>query len=246
MENQGIACPQCGGVFPIREEGPFTTCPFCGSNLHLGSEQAIAHEIVLPTIPADELPGRLGRWLTAREVTALPADVSARLVWFPFWTVPDGTVFPAAPILASNLATFRLPAGDRKAFAEEFTRSGEVTQATVLGDSLAVPDSSRASLRLIHLPFHEVRFRIFRHDFRVWFDAASGQPITFELPPASEKRLDLTYAVLLGALFCVVFWATKSVFGYGRAPLLGLAVLAAGGPLFWLVVKRAMSLSEGE
>lgn len=245
MPSEEFSCPQCGGALAVREEGSFTTCPFCGANLHLDPDAAIGHELVLPAVAAEEAPERLGRWLKEREVTSAPLEVATRLLWFPFWTLPDGALFPAAPLLASNLSSFRLPAGDRKAFTTELTRSAEIVAATVLVEGLAVPDADRPSLRLVHVPFHEVRFRLFARDFRVWLDAASGQVLAFDLPPTSEKRLDVTYTVLLGILFCVVFWATGSIFGHGRNPVVGVVVLAAAGPLFWLATKKAMSLSEG-
>lgn len=244
MPADEIACPQCGGLFRAEEEGTFATCPFCGSKLHLGAEEAIGHELVVPTLRDEETPERLGRWLKEREVTAKPKDVSSRLLWFPFWALPDGALFPAAPLLASNLASFRLPPGDRKAFNEELTRSAEVVPASVLSESLPVPVPAQGAARLLHLPFREVRFRLFAREYRVFFDAASGQVLAFELPPTSERRLDVTYSFLLALLFALLLWGTRSLFGHGRGPLFGLTLLAAAGPLFWLAAKKMIGLSE--
>jgi len=244
MPSEGITCPQCGCAFNAEEEGAFATCPSCGSKLHLASAEAIGHEILIPTLGDVETPERLGRWLKEREVTAKPKELATRLVWFPFWSLPDGALFPAAPLLASNLGDFRSPSGDRKAFREELTRSAEVVSASVLAASLPVTDEERSAVRLLHLPFREVKFKLFGREYRIWLDAASGQVLAFELPPTSERRLDVTYGVLLTVLFAVVLWGVRSLFGHGHGLVFGLALLVAAGPLFWLLARQAISFSE--
>lgn len=247
MPIEEIACPQCGGSFRPEEEGAFASCPFCGSRLHLGEDRAIGHEILLPTLRAEETPERLGRWLKEREVTASPSDVKDQILWFPFWLLPDGRLLPAAPLLSSNVTSFHLPPGDRKAFRAELARPGDVVPASILPEGLPVSEAERKAARLLHLPFREIRFRLFRRDHRLWLDAVSGQALAFELPPTSERRLDVTYAVLLALLFVVVLWGVRAVFGVTIARHLpGLGALVAAGPLFWLVTKLAMRLSEAE
>ena len=244
MTDAAINCPQCGSAFHAEEEGAFATCPFCGSKLHLGTTETIGHEILIPTLADAETPERLGRWLKEREVTAKPKELTTRLVWFPFWTLPEGALFPAAPLLASNVGNFRPPSGDRKAFREELTRSAEVVSASILAESLPLSDDERSTVHLLHLPFREVRFKLFGREYRIWIDAASGQVLAFELPPTSEQRLDVTYSVLLTLLFVVVLWGVRSLFGHGHGTLFGLALLVAAGPLFWLLARQAIRFSE--
>ncbi len=244
MPSDPIACPRCGGSFHAEEEGAFATCPFCGSKLHLGATGALGHELLLPTLAGTQTPERLGRWLKEREVTAKPKGLTTRLVWFPFWILPEGTLFPAAPLLASNLPDFRAPSGDRKAYREELTRSADVVAASILATSLPVSDDEQSAMRLLHLPFREVRFELFGREYRVWIDAASGQVLAFELPPTSERRLDVTYSLLLAVLFAVVLWGVRSLFGHGHGALFGIVLLAAAGPLFWLLARQAINFSE--
>lgn len=244
MTDARITCPQCGSAFEAEEEGAFATCPSCGSKLHLGTAEAIGHEILIPTLAEAETPERLGRWLKEREVTAKPTELATRLFWFPFWSLPSGALFPAAPLLAIHAGDFRAPSGDRKAFREELTRSSEVVPASVLAASLPVSDEEQGTARLLHLPFREVRFRLLGRDYRVWIDAASGQVLAFELPPTSERRLDATYGVLLAVLFAVVLLGVRSLFGHGHGTLFGLALLVAAGPLFWLLARKAIGFSE--
>lgn len=242
---EGITCPQCAGVFHAAEEGTFVTCPFCGSKLHLGAEEAIGHEMLMPAIGEEETPERLGRWLKQRDITAKPREIATRPLWFPFWSLPEGTLFPAAPLLASNLAAFRAPSGDRKAFREELTRNADVVPASVLADSLPLPETERGAVRLFHLPFREVRFKLYRREYHVWLDAVSGQDLAFQLPPTAERRLDVTYAILLAVLFGVVLWGVRSLFGHGRGTLFGAVLLATAGPIFWLLARQAIGFSEG-
>lgn len=190
-------CPRCGIRFDADEEGAFATCPACGSLLHLGDEAEIAHQRLVPVLDEAAALGRLARWLRDREVLADPKEVATRLLWFPFWLLPGDALVPAAPLLASNLGAFRAPAGDRVAFREREAGPGEIVPASVPPAAIPVDEKARRAAKLLHVPFREVRFRLWGHDYTVWFDAATGQALDFGLPPTSERRLDVTYALLL-------------------------------------------------
>ncbi len=245
MSNDAPACPRCGGRLVLEEDGAFATCASCGSRLHLGEEEAVGHQMLVPVLSDEEARASLSRWLRDREVTADPREVASGLVWFPFFLLPGSAVVPAAPLLASNLASFKLPAGDRKAFDAGAARGGEVVPASVRPESLDLPDEARASVRLLHVPFRRVRFALFDRSYEVWFDAASGQPLDFSLPPTSERRLDVTYAVLATLLFAVAAYGVRCLFGgFGATWVRGAVVLAVAGPLFWLVAWAVIRLSE--
>lgn len=245
MTAEEHACPRCGIRFDADEEGVFATCPACGSLLHLGDEAEIAHQRLVPVLDEAAVLGRLARWLRDREVLADPKEVATRLLWFPFWLLPGDALVPAAPLLASNLGAFRAPAGDRVAFREGEAGPAEIVPASVPPAAIVDDEATRRAARLLHVPFREVRFRLWGHDYTVWFDAATGQALDFDLPPTSERRLDVTYALLLLALFAAGVYGVRTLFGGTAAPgWVGAAVLAGAAGVFLAVAFALIRLTE--
>ncbi len=245
MAVERLLCPRCGIRFAAEEEGAFATCPACASRLHLGEEEEVTHQSLVPVLDEPAALGRLSRWLRDREITADPKETVTRLLWFPFWLLPDETLVPAAPLLASNLGAFRLPAGDRVAFHEAAGGAAEVVPASVPAASLAADEEARRKAKLLHVPFREVRFRLWGRDYHVWFDAATGQPLDFDLPPTSERRLDFTYALLLFALFAAGVYGVRTLFGGTGAPWwAGIVVLAGAAVIFLAVAQVVIRVSE--
>jgi hypothetical protein len=245
MTAESLLCPRCGIRFEAEEEGAFATCPACGSRLHLGDEEELAHQRLVPALDEIAFLGRFARWLRNREVLADPKEVATRLLWFPFWLLPGDALVPAAPLLASNLGSFHLPAGDRVAFRSGPGGSGEVVPASVPPAGIEGDEETRHEARLLHVPFREVRFRLWGRDYTVWFDAATGQALDFDLPPTSERRLDVTYALLLLVLFAAGVYGVRTLFGGTGAPWwAGAVVLAGAGVVFWAVARVVIHLSE--
>jgi len=178
----------------------FANCPACGSLLHLGGVAEIAHQRLVPVLDEAAALGHLARWLRGREVLADPKEAATRLLGFPFRLLPGDALIPAAPLLASNLGAFRAPAGDRVAFREGEAGPAEIVPASVPPAAIVVDEVTRRAAKLLHVPFREVCFRLWGRDDTIWFDAATGQALDFDLPPTSERRLDVTYALLLLAL----------------------------------------------
>jgi hypothetical protein len=201
--------------------------------------------MLLPVLDDSAVLGRLARWLRDREILADPKEASTRLLWFPFWLLPGNVLVPAAPILASNLGALRLPAGDRVAFRKGPDGSAEVVAPSVPPAAIDVDDSTREEAKLLHVPFREVRFRLWGHDYTVWFDAATGQALDFDLPPTSERRLDVTYGLLVFALFAAGVYGVRTLFGGTGAPWwAGAAVLAVAAGVFWAVAWAVIRFSE--
>lgn len=245
MTVESLLCPRCGIRFAAIEEGAFATCPACGSRLHLGGEEELAHQMLLPVLDDSAVLGRLARWLRDREILADPKEVASRLLWFPFWLLPGNVLVPAAPVLASNLGAFRLPAGDRVAFRRGPDGSAEVVAPSVPPAAIDVDEATREEAKLLHVPFREVRFRLWGHDYSVWFDAATGQALDFDLPPTSERRLDVTYGLLVFALFAAGVYGVRTLFGGTGAPWwAGAAVLAVAAGVFWAVAWAVIRFSE--
>jgi len=245
MADGGILCPRCGSPLSADEEGAFATCPACASRLHLGDVEEVPHQGLVPVLDEPAVLGRLSRWLRDREVTADPAEVTTRLLWFPFWLLPGDALVPAAPLLASNVGAFRLPAGDRVAFRGAAGGAAEVVPASVAVEGLEAEEEARRDARLLHVPFREVTFRLWGRDYRVWFDAATGQALDFDLPPTSERRLDVTYALLLLALFAAGVFGVRTLFGGTGSPWpVGVAVLVGAAVAFWGVARVVINLSE--
>jgi hypothetical protein len=148
----------------------------------------VKHEIFLPALKPEDLPSRLTKWLDEREAMGTPTDVASRLLFFPFWvhaTRDQETLVPGAALLADGLASFKLPAGDAKSFGPDFTRLGTVLPATVARESTPFGGAPASDLRLVHVPFFEISFRLFRKTVRVWMDAVSGQVLPLDPVPTS-------------------------------------------------------------
>jgi len=244
-----IACPQCGAPVRPEEEDAFVACEFCGSRMYLDPDTAVRHEILPETVGRGELPARLGRWLHDREAVGKPRRVSTRLLWFPFWVLPDGhrghDLRPAAALLVEGLDRFALPGGDRKAFREEIAAKGDLVPATVLLDSLVPGGEPPEGVRLVHLPFWEVSFELGAAEHRVWIDAAGGQVLAHTHPPSAEGRRDRVYAGVLGLTFVVLLVGFFSLFQGGGASVLGLALLVLAGPGAWAVIRASIARVEG-
>lgn len=240
----GSRCPQCGGSVELEEEDSFAHCPFCGSLLHL--DGAMSTDLLLqPVIDQRELPTRLTKWLDDREALGKPAGITTRLLFFPFWNVPNGArpiLVPAAPLLALDLDKFALPSGDLKSYREERNRTAENIAPTVLPEA-AVPASVAKEAHLLHLPFWEVNFTLWKRSYRIWIDAASGQVLAFELPATSESRLDWTYGLLLFAMYALLLFAFHRVFSPGPK-LIAILIVLLTAPIGLFLSRRLIALSE--
>ncbi len=240
----GSRCPQCGGSVQLEEEDSFVHCPFCGSLLHLGD--AASRDLLLqPAIDSRELPTRLTKWLDDREALGKPDGITTRLLFFPFWSFPSGTrsmIVPAAPLLALDLDKFALPSGDLKSYREERNSAAENIAPTVLPEA-AVPEQLAKDARLLHLPFWEVNFTLWKRSYRIWIDAASGQVLAFQLPVTSESRLDWTYGVLLFAMYALLFFAFHRVFSYGPK-VIAVLIIVLTAPVGLFLSRKLIALSE--
>jgi hypothetical protein len=145
---------------------------------------------------------------------------------------------PASALLSEGVAAFRLPAGDRKAFAAEAARGGEVAPATVAREALPFASAPLSEVRLVHVPFWDVGYRMFGTPGRVLLDAVSGQALPLSPVPTSESRLDKVYAVLLAALFLVAFAGFHRLFRGEEKR--GLLLLLGAGPALLLVARQVI------
>jgi len=239
----GSRCPQCGGSVQLQEEDSFVRCPFCGSLLQLGA--ASSNLLLQPAIDARELTTRLTKWLDDREALGKPEKVTTRLLYFPFWTVPDGSrtmMVPAAPLLVLDIEHFALPSGDLKSYQKESLGTADSVAATVLPEA-AVPEAKVKEARLLHLPFWEVSFTLWKRSYRIWIDAASGQVLAFELPVTSESRLDWTYGLLLFVMYALLLFAFHRVFSPGPK-IIAILLLVVTAPIGVFLSRQLISLSE--
>jgi len=244
MAETSLRCPQCGAPARSEEADDFATCRFCGARLLLAAEPGVRHEVLSPALRADEMPVRLRTWLEEREALGTASDVTSRVVFVPFWSRSGGAgeaIAPAAALLSSGLDTFKLPAGDAKSFGPDLARVGTVVPVTVDREAVFA-DVPLAELRLVHVPFHEVSFRLFGRTVRVLFDAVAGQALPLDPVPTSESRLDSAYAILLAILFAVAFVGFFSLFR-GQA-LRGLGLLVLGGPALVLATREIVVRME--
>lgn len=242
-------CPQCGADVSPDEEDSFVTCAFCGSSLHLEPGGAFRHEIVPAVLARDTLAGRLGRWLEDMEAIGSPKAVSARLLYFPLWVLPQATgrpVEPAAPLLAEPLDGFPLPSGDLKAFREDRAGDAEVIPASIRLESLRRDPVGTAppAARLVHVPYWDVAYRVGSQAHRAWIDAVSGRVLPLSDPVSAEARLDRVYAGLLAGTFVIVMLGALLLFAGGARTALGLATLGGAGPAALWTIRRVISRVE--
>jgi hypothetical protein len=245
------SCPQCGASVRVVEDDDFATCAFCGSSLHLGGEQGIAHDLLLPVLSAKDVGVPLARWVAGREALGRPVVTDSRLLFLPFWAIQEGggtRLVPAAPPLSARPPMdFSIPAGDLQRFHLEAVAGATVVESTLPLRALVGEGSEPPSgTRLLHLPFWETSYRVLSAQQVALVDAVGGAVLPLSYPASSGERwLDFLHAVVMVALLVVVFRVFREIFWFGSLLTPKSWHLLVAGPLAWGTLWGASRIRRG-
>ncbi len=245
-----VSCTQCGATIEPRADERLIECPFCSTSLVLDGSVTLFHEMMRPTINADQAAAHLRRFLGGRDTVA-DLDRKARLEpssleYFPFWafTVVQGgreqvVLQPAAPSSLQGLHGLELPAGTTEP-ANPVTAAGapmlepEVPVETArewlevrFGDGLSV----RRTV-LYHLPIFRTPYSWQGRTYQAAVEAVSGKVLPADYPAKAE-----TPYVMVAALALAVFGIEgliisnlllkAAVYLVSAVPILGIAWLTS-------------------
>jgi hypothetical protein len=213
-----VSCTQCGASIEPRSDERLLECPYCSTALVLDGSTTLFHEMMLPTIAAEQIPAHLRRFLGGRETVA-DLDKKARLEtprmeYFPFWAFTVGgkegervILQPAAPSSLQGLQGIELPAGTTRPMKSDSVGGVEVVEPEVpadtarewlrnrFGDQLAV----RRTV-LYHLPLYRTPYSWKGRTYQAAVDAISGKVFPADFPSKSESPF-----VLVAILALVIF-----------------------------------------
>jgi DNA-directed RNA polymerase subunit RPC12/RpoP len=244
-----VACTQCGASIEPRAGERLLKCPYCDTALVVDGSATLIHEVMAPTIPLEQVPAHLRRFLGG---TATVADLdkkahlgNAELEYFPFWAftvVGTGgervVLQPAAPSSLQGLQGLELPPGDTRPMREELTAGSPVIEPEVPLETAREWLTARygdVSIRqtvLYHLPMFRTPYTWQGRTYRAAVDGVSGKVFPADFPAKAEAPF-----VGVAALAIVVFGLEGLViqnlilklaaFLVSAVPILGIAWLTS-------------------
>ena len=244
-----VSCTQCGAAIEPRADERLLECPFCSTALVLDGSSTLFHEMMLPTIAAEQVPAHLRRFLGG---TSTVADLDRKaqlsepqLEYFPFWafTVSDGSserviLQPAAPSSLQGLQGLELPAGTTRPMNAESAAGVSVVEPEVPADTAREWLTTRhgeIAVRktvLYHLPLYRTPYTYQGQTYRAAVDAISGMVFPADYPSKAESPF-IVVAILALVVFGIeglvisnpVFKAL--VYLVSSVPILGIAWLTS-------------------
>jgi DNA-directed RNA polymerase subunit RPC12/RpoP len=240
-----VACTQCGASIEPRAGERLLKCPYCGTALVVDGSATLIHEVMVPTIPLEQVPAHLRRFLGG---TATVADLDkkarlgdAELEYFPFWAFTvvgrEGervVLQPAAPSSLQGLQGLELPPGDTQPMREELTAGSRVVEPEVPLETARGWLTARygeVSIRqavLYHLPMFRTPYTWQGRTYRAAVDGVSGKVFPADFPAKAEAPF-----VGVAALAIVVFGLEGLIiqnlilkfaaFAASAIPILGIA-----------------------
>ncbi len=247
-----VGCTQCGASLTVGPTQRLLQCPYCHTALVVDGSGTLFHEVMLPTIKAEDTAAHLRRFLGGRDTVA-NLDREARLddpvlEYFPFWafTVADSEgekVFlePAAPSSLQGLQGLSLPPGNSKPMTPESTGEAaviepEVPVETALG-WLETKAGAEVGVRrkvLYHLPLYRTPYSYKGTSYRAAVDGVTGKVFPADFPAKAEAPY-----MMVAALALVVFGIEGLLISNVAVKLLAYAVSAV--PIFgiaWLTSRK--------
>ena len=245
-----VSCTQCGASIEPRADERLLECPYCSTALVLDGSATLFHEMVLPTIDADEVPAHLRRFLGGTATVAgLDKKASLedpRLEYFPFWAftiAANGServvLEPAAPSTLQGMQGIEVPAGATRPM------SGDAAGGAPVVDPEVPADTARGWLEdrygdgvevrktvLYHLPLFRTPYTFAGRRYAAAVDAISGKVFPADYPAKAEAPY-----VMVAALALIVFGIEgllisnvllkAVVYLISAAPILGIAWLTS-------------------
>lgn len=247
-----VGCTQCGASITVQASDRLLSCPYCDTALVVDGTGTLFHEVMVPTVPAEEVPAHLRRFLGGRDTVA-NLDREARvsepvLEYFPFWaftikgSAGDQVVLqPAAPSSLQGLQGLSLPAGTTRPMSRDVTGDASVIEPEVPADTarewLAARFGEDAHVRrtaLYHLPLYRSPYSWRGTTYQAAVDGVSGKVFPADFPAKAEAPY-----MLVAALALIVFGIEGLVIGN---PILKLLVyLVSAVPIIgiaWLTMRK--------
>lgn len=241
-----VSCTQCGASIEPRADQRLLECPFCSTALVLDGSATLFHEMMVPTIAAEQVPAHLRRFLGGRSTVA-DLDRKAhldepKLEYFPFWAftiTEDGgervVLEPAAPSSLQGLQGLELPAGRTRTMTEGDSSGVPVIEPEVPADTarewLRSRFGTEVAVRrtvLYHLPLYRTPYSYLGRTYRAAVDAISGKVFPADFPSKAESPFVLV-AVLALAVFGIEGLVVSNplvkvvVYLISAVPILGIA-----------------------
>jgi hypothetical protein len=240
-----VRCTQCGAELEVAADARLLRCGFCDTALVVDGDATLFHEVLVPTVAVEDVPGHLRRFFAS---SAVAADVEKQAVvdapqleFFPFWafTVTGGggervILEPAAPSALQGLQGLSLPAGAARAMSDDVTHGHlvvepEVPPATARSWLLdREPGVEARRTVLTHVPLYRVTYGWRGRRWRAAVDGVSGRVFPAEFPARAEtpfRAVAVTALVVFGLEGLLISNPLLKIAVYlvSALPLLGVA-----------------------
>ncbi len=244
-----IRCINCGALIDIDPDIDFFHCPYCGSGLYLAHRGTVQHLLLKPhRAPSmQEVRKRMTSWFKEREIPPKFNLKSFSLLYIPFWIrrKPDGReeIDLATSRIVFTGKNFHVPSGDfipfdKNAVPPEY----EIIVPDIDLESLQeaegkdIDETSKkereTSSRLIHIPFSEVSYKMYRREYSLLMDINSEQIFADTMPPSASGIISSALTFTTIGLF-VLFFALCSLIPNPQSRLILTLLLCV--PAYFLV-----------
>ncbi len=244
-----VACTQCGASIEPRAGERLLECPYCSTAVVVDGSATLFHEVMLPTVAAEQVPAHLRRFLGG---TSTVADLDRKaqlgkphLEYFPFWAFTvDGkegervVLQPAAPSSLQGLQGLELPAGSTRPMKAEITGEAPVIEPEVPLETARewltakLGETEIRQTVLYHLPMYRTPYSWQGKTYQAAVDAVSGKVFPADYPAKAEAPF-VGVAVLalvvfgLEGLFIQNLIAKLAVYLISAVPILAVAWLTS-------------------
>ena len=244
-----VSCTQCGATIEPRADERLLVCPFCSTALVLDGSATLFHEMMLPTIAAEQVPAHLRRFLggpsTVADLDRKAQLADPRLEYFPFWafTIIEGNserviLEPAAPSSLQGLQGLELPAGTTRPMDADSAAGVAVVDPEVPAETAREWLKTRhgeIAVRktvLYHLPLYRTPYSWQGRTYQAAVDAISGMVFPADYPSKAESPF-VAVAILALVIFGIEGLVISNpflkaiVYLISAAPILGIAWLTS-------------------
>ena len=241
----GVACTQCGASIEPRAGERLLECPYCDTALVVDGSATLIHEVMAPTVPYEQVPAHLRRFLGGTSTVAdldRKADLGdPKLEYFPFWAftvVGKGgekvVLQPAAPSSLQGLQGIELPAGSTRSMQSEIRGKTPVVEPEVPLDTAKewlIARHGEVEIRqtvLYHLPLFRTPYWWQGRTYQAAVDGVSGKVFPAEFPAKAEAPF-VGVAVLAVIVFGIEGLLIQNIilkavaFLISAVPILGIA-----------------------
>jgi hypothetical protein len=244
-----VACTQCGAAIEPRAGERLLACPFCATSLVVDGGLTLIHELMVPTVPFEQVPSHLRRFLggssTVADLDRMASLEQPLLEYFPFWafTVTAGgrervVLEPAAPSSLQGLQGLELPAGSTRPMTAAAAGGAPVIEPEVPVETARewlIARHGELAVRqtvLYHLPMYRTPYSWRGRRYQAAVDAVSGKVFPAEYPAKAEApfvgvaALALVIFGLEGLLIQNLVWKLAAYL-VSAVPILGIAWLTS-------------------